>query len=802
MNAGYRKVLLPVLLILCVVCARASVACGPEFETAVFTGARNPDTPLEDYLQGRLGILQPTYARSYLFAAYRHLSGAGLSPDGQRAVLDLIDERISSWYSFGEFKTDSESHPTLKEWMEARSMAGGRGKEPVPEKTSGYSSFENCLRDSFGNAAATLRERIGRFGAESREVAEWVRGQDQVFANCSDREQHIPEPPPEGIDPLIARDRAYQIATAHFYAGGYDRAAELFSEIAGDAGSPWKEIAPYLEGRALVRKALSAADGKPAGGEDSREQAESGVREMFSRAMEQFQKVLDRSDLARWHPQARKMVNLVQYRLNPDERRRELARALLENTPGEVMKQDLSDYTWLMDGFSNLNSGEARPESGKNAARFSEMLEGEGDLTDWIFTFQNDGREMLDHALERYRTTKSLPWLLAAIARIRPEDPVFPAVLESARKVPADSPGYPSIGFHLARCLSLSGKTDEARSLADGLLSLSADRLPLSSRNLLMALRMRLARNLDEFLRFAQRIPVRFSFAGDHPFARIETAAGPGESGENDRLRKLMQGVPLFDIDAALAFNGMFPLQILAKTARSELLPEHLRLPLARAAWVRAVLLDRDDTALELAAYLKDRDPALRPLLSACLNARTRDAGKSAAVLAILRLPGLRPFLDAGLGRLTALDRIDVFRDNWWCSFDCKDSLDDGLRPLRYDYCREGDSLPDCLGDLYPAGRADFPAFLTAAEKDAALGERAALAAVGTAPNYLCSYAIAWAKREGSHPAVPEALHLAVRSTRYGCPDGDTTKLSKSAFELLHRKYPQSPWKKKTPYWY
>jgi hypothetical protein len=49
---------------------------------------------------------------------------------------------------------------------------------------------------------------------------------------------------------------------------------------------------------------------------------------------------------------------------------------------------------------------------------------------------------------------------------------------------------------------------------------------------------------------------------------------------------------------------------------------------------------------------------------------------------------------------------------------------------------------------------------------------------------------------------VPEALHIAVTSTRYGCTDKDTGRWSKAAFQLLHKRYPKSEWAKKTPYWF
>jgi hypothetical protein len=59
-----------------------------------------------------------------------------------------------------------------------------------------------------------------------------------------------------------------------------------------------------------------------------------------------------------------------------------------------------------------------------------------------------------------------------------------------------------------------------------------------------------------------------------------------------------------------------------------------------------------------------------------------------------------------------------------------------------------------------------------------------------------------WAKTHPDDQRVPEGLYLAVRSTRYGCTNKLTTKYSKSAFDLLHQKYPQSEWAKKTKYYF
>jgi len=94
------------------------------------------------------------------------------------------------------------------------------------------------------------------------------------------------------------------------------------------------------------------------------------------------------------------------------------------------------------------------------------------------------------------------------------------------------------------------------------------------------------------------------------------------------------------------------------------------------------------------------------------------------------------------------------------------------------------------------------PAFLTARDREEAAQESRQLVDLGRAPDYLSKEAIAWAERRPSDPRAPEALALAVRSTRWGCTDKETGQYSKAAFDLLHGRYPKSTWAQKTNYWF
>jgi hypothetical protein len=330
------------------------------------------------------------------------------------------------------------------------------------------------------------------------------------------------------------------------------------------------------------------------------------------------------------------------------------------------------------------------------------------------------------------------------------------------------------------------GKKDEARQQLDSVLAQTNSTMPPSSQNLLRALRLKLARNLDEFLKYAQRMPVGVTFDYDGR----ELPEDPGTD-----VAARMTGRAFFDADSAWILNERMPLSVLQAGAHRHSLPDHLRRELARAAWVRAVLLEREEVGKELVLILEKLAPELKGALQPYLSASNPDARKFAAAFIMLKFPGLWPYVRAGGGRRTAINRIDNFRDNWWCSFG-----QEGPHDFWNENMKLWVSTP--LRRLYPESKFDFPDFLDQAQRATALKEWDTLVAAGTAPNYLCQQVLHWARQNPTDPRVPEALHLAVKSTRYGCTDERTGRFSRAAYELLHRRYPGSEWARRTKYWY
>ena len=727
-------------------------ACGPFFTDAIFVFEKHPDFPLDRFARGQIGVLQPSYARSYLVAAYRNLIGEKLSDSEVNALKTLWEERIN-------LSSDWSYEDWIKKWNDARAKVTGVSASPDinvyrnREKPHEYESYLNCQEDSFQNAIATLNERLTRFGADSAAVRDWVAAQDAVFSNCGGG-QNIPAAASADQDALIRADRAYQIAAAHFYSTQFDEAVKDFDAIARDDASPWKSVAPYLAARALLRKGSltdKEEEGKPA----------------LADAEMRLSAITKNNNLSRSHHAAGRLLNLTRLRLHPEDTTRDLAHTITKRDAAPDFKQAVWDYTVLLDKF--VGEEEVKSSAAPEAIR-------NDDLTDWILTFQDQSEVATTHATEQWEKKKSLPWFVAALAKSKNDLSIATAFMNASVRVDRASPAFTSVVFHTARLLRETGHAEEARGFLDRTLAGDTKEWPRSAVNLLLHERMMLAQNLTEFLKSAQRDPAGFSDNSD----------GREVPTEDNEATEITHGAKFFfDSDATNVFNKLMPVAVFDEAAGSPVLPPNLRRDVTQAAFMRAALLDRSTTANQAAAKLGDVYPEMRELLTAYQRAATPDARRFAAAYIALRFPGLRPFVTAGIGRTTDVGEVDSYRDNWWC--EAPPGMFGGVPDTETTEGTKVQSLP--------------PEFLKARQTEAQK-EFGALHALGAAPNYLAQTVINWVSKNPADRRNAEALHLAVKSTRYGCTDKDTGRWSKAAFDLLHRKYPNTSWAKETKYWF
>ncbi|HYV25363.1 MAG TPA: hypothetical protein VE969_09015 [Pyrinomonadaceae bacterium] len=733
---------------------RTTNACGPFFTDAIFVFTKHPDFPLEQFANGRLGVVSPSWARSYLVVAYRNLSGAPLSKTEAADVKSLWDERLN-------LSSDGGSDDWSKQWNEARAKVPGT--QPVQfdtyrnrEKPNEYESFLNCQQDALKNAEALLSERITRFGADSAQVHDWLAAQDIVFLNCHEG-QHIPQPVAAEAEQLVRADRAYQIAAANFYATNYDEARQQFDAIAKEKTSPYRIIAPYLAARAMLRKGSFAE--KP-------EEKTAALTDAENR----FAAILKDNSLARAHDISARLLNLTKLRLHPEAKLHDFAHTIAKPDASKNFKQDVWDYTVLMDSFLGDDSEGEQPSK----KPVPESLKSD-ELTDWIVAMQESAEAAATHSLQRWEQSKSVVWLVAAMTNAKGNEAKAADLIAAAGRVEHSSPAFPSLAFHTARLLKESGRSDAARTYLDSVLTNDRRYLDASAANQLMSIRMLLAQNLDQFLQNVQRKPAGYSDDNDGR----EIPEDEKEAAETAKDHET-----LFDLDGANIFNKAMPAAIMKDAARSNVLAANLKRDVAQAAFMRAALIDDRESALQAAPILEGFYPELKEFLAAYQRAPTPDARRFSTAFMALKFPGLRPFVSTGVGRMSTVSEMDSYRDNYWCA-----------------------EPPPALGGAPSEDESTKPKPVTAPEflkasQTTAARQFATLQALGTAPNFLCQTAIDWTEKNPNDPRSPEALHLAVRSTRYGCTDKETGRLSKAAFDLLHRRYPNTKWANATKYWF
>lgn len=777
------------LFILILLVPQNASTCGPFFPDAIFTYQTLPGKPLKAYAQGNLGVVLPGFARSYLVVAYRYLAGRPLSAGESRGALDYWRRRLQG--SYDEDRSQQPEH----EWLEARNAIAPRDLPAISKfqqiDTWDYQQFINCQDDAFHTAAFTLKDRAKRFGARSEEIREWIQGQDAVFSNCAGNGQ-TPAMIPEGRPAVFKADRRYQIAAAKFYQRDFNAAQRQFDEIARDQSSPWRTIAPYLAARCVWREAVLGH------GENRPEMEE---------AYQRLRKILNDPSQKRIHRAARALMGYISYRLYPEQRTRELAKLLSGPRPDPDFYQDLIDFTLSMDRAVggpepySLESGKASQDRQKQIDQWLQKqyqrlapARAESEMTDWMVTFHQIGRAGTLHAISMWRKHQSELWLVAALDRIDPGDREASELLIAARQVPPTSPSYATVAYHQIRLFIGKGELDKARSIVNAVLGNDGLKLSFSSRNLFLAQREQLATSFEDFIDFAPR-----------PLVDVEYGIGDPDDGSMNKkevdelLYSNKAPVELrFDRETAMVLNQRTPLELLRQASLSDKLPQNLRGELAAAAWTRAVMLGRHDVAEALLPAMEAALPSATPWLKNYSAAQGTEEKWHAALFLILQFPGLRPYVNAGAARQTKTEKIDEYRDNWWC-IDVGSDVDEINYGKQY---TEWEREPRNITFKEPSNAPAYPTYLTAAQVEAARNEWKELSHSGTGPNYLVREVLRWARLRPEDSRIPEALHLAVRSTRYGCDNNETTPLSQKAFALLHSRYRNSKWAKETPFWF
>lgn len=758
---------------------------------------------LKTFYAGRVGIVMASAPRSMLFISWRLLHGQAVGP----AAGDALSQPCcgTPWWA-------QDYRAGVSGWQDARKTALGQKPGEAPfewlqtdKEGTDHQFHQNCLPEAFDVAAATLKDRSARYGSGSQDVRAWLASQDSVFKACHDNGVVLP-PAPAKPPTWLVRDRAYQAAALALYSGRHDEAAAAFEAIARDADSPWRKSGAYLVVRVRVRQALQTK--APAD---------------FARAHAAIAALAAAPEGTFGRGQAKAMESVISFRERPDAFLARLHSILARSEPNAEIAVDFRDYVELGERAS------AKPEPLDWMDTLKGYAPGAGGPPSDAGELEPARKAALAHAVDRWRASHDLAWLVAGLSLVAPGEPAAAALIHDGEAVPTTSPAWLSVQQHLMRLSLPVAPAAQSRQRLDALLARTD--LSVSDRNVFTAQRAQVAADLGDFVDHALR--KRLCNGATPPWSQeprrepppcardrwdYDTVQPAGVyDGEGD------QGATGFGEDARAVIDRA-PLTQRIAISRDRRLPAALRLDVALTSYGRAVLL-QDNAAIDgLSRDLAVLLPLVAKEFDAIPAAKPGPDKRFAEFLVLAKIPGVRTDLVPDYTR-PAGKRVEDFQSHWADWIVVRAPVLGRAPPELAAYQADGfgaeqsymdhPGTPDARTDLTCLGECGrgaaplrLPDFIAAGQA-AAQRERGFLVTFaerydGKPQIYPPGGVAVWdemldyCRTHPADPRVPEALHWLVHVGHFG---GTHNHSGRRAFRLLHARYEGSYWAKRTPYY-
>ena len=567
-----------------------------------------------------------------------------------------------------------------------------------------------------------------------------------VFGQCGGNTTFDPPAEPEpDWEPLEQHDRRYQIAAAYFYNGHYLEAASRFREIAQTPESPWRDLARYLVPRSLAREALVN---------------ENDEERHLQAALDGYRELANDEDYPIDDLPVAGQIRHLEAQRDPTATRR-VIEELIVNRPDQATAQDMRDYVYLRRRWNAWSYDDEASEF----ERWRRLLS-ERDST---------------AALEHWRDRRSLPWLFMALekADFRLGVSALTELLDAADALPDETPGHFNILLNRIRIRGLLGESEVVSRLFEDAVE---DGIEKSDMNLVRMAAAEGALNWNSYFRWVSVKPLSLPWTDD--FARRLPA----------NFNRITTDTPVFFWETAALLNRAFTPAMFLEVIDSPGLGAYQRGRMAIAGWTKAMLMDDLTNAVELSRHVRRNVPFLADDFGVFEDAH--DMHFEAARI-ILEYPAFSPWMwgDAGRVQHHLVRRDDgTYRErrpipdhvadglnwlNWWCA-----SSEETIERIR---------IPDAVLQ-HPRFSHYSEAEIDASRRMVDLRRTAATTAFGP-------HVIRYAKNNLDDPRVPRTLHRLVFATRHACMTVPG-EISRAAFALLHKHFPDSEWAEKTPYWY
>lgn len=765
---------------------------------------------------GKLSALVDTYASSPFSArTWRVLNGLG-------------DPMIEPSYS------GSDTWDSQDKWKKLAA-------EVLPASQAAQDVGYECR---IGYPLQVLQTRVSALGKQSPYVQQWLRVQEKVLQACSNSDTAgIALPAPIEVDTALAamqaEDRAYQEATIAFY-NDKPKAIALFRAIAGSE-SPHKAAARYNIANLLANSKDVAA---------ARTEAEAilsdpALSSVHGITQELLGYIANLEDTpAGWTALIDDSVRIIgapaKDILASEKLKKDYGRALNDiDYAGIRGKRD----DWWLKGTlpPDATISKAIFDASRKHPMALWMMSGQTvqenyDRAPWSLVgdkWQAWTAGYLDQALAVTpggSQISALPKDVLDSLRAKPDDATRDALwgkvraaLDAAQKSCGESAETAALGTYLAQAVRVSAATGNFEQAYDELA-----KMPFKTSSSYYGVVQKLGEYILGQGMAAEGRKMRDKLLTPEFLAAIPASMKPGVT---DRLAEFMGWVAEDEArwKAALALHSQktanpilnfMPAKALWALADDPMFSGDQKALLTRVAWTREYARggtpDATGTAKLYAANPKLKEtadkiaaefPKLKPerarLLTILRNPRFGILVNAPDLWTPLETAG-DDFTDVGSG-----DRNDR---NWWCPLE----TDRQLGSLREVFNGSSGILPV---DQY--SKDDLAAVFDQAVRDGMDKKReallkqhpmikavnwkevAALSGMPSAPRLLTQSAIRWGKASKGTDGAPEALALAVRTTRYGCSwHGRHRTYSKPAQQLLSTRFPDTSWAKQTRYWF
>ena len=774
-----------------------SQACAPEFPYAVFYNVNHPDLPLESFARGNLGILQRSYAKSYLIVAYRYLERKPLTDTETASIMRLWKNRLKELNGEGTyFWNQADNFLALRE-----KVLGPGDKTSKKDNAPAFYSNENLTGASLAFATQNLSDILKRTAAggkagTSSEAKQWLKNQEIVFKTAAGESAGNLVAPPATASSYAKDDFLYQKAALAFYQKKYSEAEKLFAALIADDGkgsaeNKYGKLALYMMARCQYQAVQ----------EGQVEEAE---------AIEKIEALLKKVEKNRFE-ERQEMLDLLQPLVYDKDglKRRDIVKATAQSitaADAENFGTKVGDLTYSLDEMSDDGESQSEPEpyneketdeerarkeklrlekAYKQKRELAELTE----LSDWLETIQ----QRLDaysydsvtekafkktvetqksaYALSKFKDKKTLPWLVAAVLTGNLDKS---EVLEAAKQVSKESPAYKTISFYLVDHYI---KTAQKEKALERLATVSGNNLE-STENLFKAQRIALADDIKDYLKAAAMKPAETN--------TYTTYVSPDWKKRLNSKGESNKESASIDERVAEILNQDLPLKYWVDFMKGTN-DRGLKAILARTIFVRAQILNNQSARAEALNQLAVSDAKLYNSLKTVDDSK---AGRYNFAKICLQNFGLRPYLKGGTERHgLAYGEFDYYNDNYWTSE--KDSQDEETEDYKADNLQE-QMLKSYLAKLPPLSQED--------KQQAA--KEAKIIKANPAAVFLGNAVFARLKENPADASLPETLYRLVKQAKWSQGGALATEYSKKAHSALHKQFPQNSWTKKAPYYY